>query len=244
MRVLVTAGNTLVPIDQVRCITNIFTGRTGTRLAIEGNRRGHEVVLLTSHPQLVGEQITRRVPWRVLPFQTFDDLHQLLAEQIPNGLFDAVIHCAAVADYKMEGIYTPQVGTQFDRTHGRWLGDNPALDEVSADKVKSSHQEVWFRLTPTPKLVDLFRKEWNYRGVLVKFKLEVGISEAELLWIAENSRQHSQADLMVANTLEGMNQLAYLGPLEGQYKKLNRSDLPRELWNAVEARVSQPFPKV
>ena len=30
MNLLVTAGNTLVPVDRVRCITNIFTGRTGT----------------------------------------------------------------------------------------------------------------------------------------------------------------------------------------------------------------------
>ena len=27
MKLLVTAGNTVVPLDQVRCITNIFTGR-------------------------------------------------------------------------------------------------------------------------------------------------------------------------------------------------------------------------
>lgn len=33
MRVLVTAGATQVPIDRVRAITNVFTGRTGTQVA-------------------------------------------------------------------------------------------------------------------------------------------------------------------------------------------------------------------
>ena len=32
MKILVTAGNTQTPIDQVRCITNVFSGRTGARL--------------------------------------------------------------------------------------------------------------------------------------------------------------------------------------------------------------------
>ncbi|MFO0803298.1 MAG: phosphopantothenoylcysteine decarboxylase [Gemmataceae bacterium] len=31
MKVLVTAGNTQSPLDRVRCITNIFSGRTGLR---------------------------------------------------------------------------------------------------------------------------------------------------------------------------------------------------------------------
>ena len=39
MNLLVTAGNTQVAIDRVRCITNIFTGRTGTAIALEAYRR-------------------------------------------------------------------------------------------------------------------------------------------------------------------------------------------------------------
>ena len=53
MNVLVTAGNTQTPIDRVRCITNVFTGRTGAQVALEAHRRGHAVTLLTSHPEVV-----------------------------------------------------------------------------------------------------------------------------------------------------------------------------------------------
>jgi phosphopantothenate---cysteine ligase (CTP) len=47
MNLLVTAGNTQTPIDRVRCITNIFTGRTGAQVALEAHRRGHAVTHLT-----------------------------------------------------------------------------------------------------------------------------------------------------------------------------------------------------
>ena len=50
MKILVTAGNTQTPIDRVRCITNIFSGKTGAQIALEAHRHGHSVVLLTSHP--------------------------------------------------------------------------------------------------------------------------------------------------------------------------------------------------
>ena len=55
---------------------------------------------------------------------------------------------------------------------------------------------------PTEKIVDLFRGEWGHRGLLFKFKLEVGISREALLQVGESSRLASGADYLVANTLE------------------------------------------
>jgi phosphopantothenate-cysteine ligase/phosphopantothenoylcysteine decarboxylase/phosphopantothenate--cysteine ligase len=73
MKILVTAGNTQAPIDQVRCITNIFTGRTGTRIALEARERGHDVCLLTSHPEVVkelaGGSLMETDRWRVQPYR-------------------------------------------------------------------------------------------------------------------------------------------------------------------------------
>ena len=50
MNLLITAGNTQARIDRVRCLTNIFTGRTGAAIAAEAAARGHTVTLATSHP--------------------------------------------------------------------------------------------------------------------------------------------------------------------------------------------------
>ena len=116
MRLLVTTGNTQVPIDRARCITNVFTGRTGTRIALEARERGHQVTLLTSHPELVAALTKSAEPkdhWVPRAYRTFDDLEKEMEETIRQSEPDAVIHCAAVSDYRAEGIYAPAPGTQF-----------------------------------------------------------------------------------------------------------------------------------
>jgi phosphopantothenoylcysteine synthetase/decarboxylase len=234
MNVLVTAGNTQVLIDRVRCLTNIFTGRTGARVALEAQRRGHTVTLLTSHPETVNPGPAER--FTVRPYRTFEDLHDLMVSVISSGGLDAVIHSAAVSDFLGGGIYAPAVGTEFHPESGKWTAQTgaPALADASALKVKSHHPELWLRLVRAPKLVDLVRSTWGFRGVLVKFKLEVGIGETELLDIAEPSRAHSHADLMVANTLEGAAEWAYLGLIGGRYERVARADLERRLLDEVE----------
>lgn len=213
MRFLVTAGNTLTPIDRVRGITNIFTGRTGARIASAAHAAGHDVTLLTSQPA--------DVPWRVESYRTYDDLAGLLHRHVAGGRFDVIIHVAAVSDYQSAGVY-------------RWPAGTAKPEPIDASgKVKSTEPEVWLRLTPTLKLVDQFRSAWGFAGVLVKFKLEVGVSDDRLLEIAEASRRHSDADLMVANTLEGMATTAFLGPIDGAYQRVARDELPGRLLGAI-----------
>jgi phosphopantothenoylcysteine synthetase/decarboxylase len=248
MRILVTAGNTLIPIDRVRCITNIFTGRTGTRIALQAYQRGHAVTLLTAHPELVTANAARSGfsalsqkelegsnRWRVRAYRTFDDLEAGMQGNIRGEGLDVVIHCAAVSDYRPAGIYAPAQDTRFQEKEGRWLSTGqPALVDKSAGKVKSDEPELWLRLVRTPKLVDRIRSDWQFAGILVKFKLEVDVAEKRLLEIAELSRRQSGADLMVANALETASTLAYLGPIAGNYQRIDRNQLPERLLEVVE----------
>ena len=243
MNVLVTAGNTQAPIDKVRCVTNIFTGRTGAAIALEAHRRGHGVTLVTSHPDAVDKLHARLFGapplierWSVRRYRTFDELRQKLADLVPGAVFDAVVHSAAVSDYLCTGVYAPAEGTRFHAADNTWLGgDPPAVVDRAAAKVSSDEPELWLRLAKAPKLVDFVRKDWGFRGVLVKFKLEVGVDDAALLDTAERSRRHSGADLMVANTLEGSAMHAFLGPFADGYHRVGRADLPARLVDAVEA---------
>lgn len=225
MNVLVTAGNTQAPLDRVRCVTNVFSGRTGAGVAARAFDRGHRVTLLTSHPEVLGSipaARPRQEPdWRVVPYRTFDDLAALMAEHVAGGGYDAVIHAAAVSDYLVAGVFT-RAGADFA--------------DAAAGKVKSTHAELWVKLTPAPKLVDRVRGEWQFGGVLVKFKLEVGPTEAGLRDIAERSRVHSGADLMCANTLDGMHEWALVGA--GEYERVPRAALADRLLDAVEAAFS------
>lgn len=241
MRLLVTAGNTQTPIDDVRCITNIFTGRTGTRLALDAHHRGHEVTLLTSHPEVVmdlaGTQTLGTSRWQVLAYRTFADLSLLMEQHIQTApgqpSFHVIIHVAAVSDYQVTHILAPKEPPLT--TPGAGLLDR--FMDVRAGKVKSQYPELWLRLVRTPKLVDKIRSEWGFRGLLVKFKLEVGLTESVLAEVAEASRLQSQADLMVANTLEGKNAWALIGPsTDGSYARVNRDRLSSRLLDILEQR--------
>ena len=240
MRVLVTAGNTQVPIDRVRCLTNMFSGRTGAAIALAAYQRGHDVTLLTSRPEAVAELIPPGPErWRLVDYTTFADLERFLGDEVQRGGYDVIIHSAAVSDYLAAGIYAPAPGTQFNDMTGGWSGTAPALVDRAAAKVKSDEPELWLRLRRAPKLVDKIRRDWGFGGVLVKFKLEVGASDDQLLTIAERSRRHSDADLMVANTLEGAQAWAYLGPRDGSYERLSRRELPERLLEAIAVRIEE-----
>jgi phosphopantothenoylcysteine synthetase/decarboxylase len=237
MHLLVTAGNTQAPIDRVRCITNVFSGRTGAAIALRAWERGHTVTIVTSHPEAVDDLRSGGAPFqrlRSIRFRTFDDLHGLMAQLVPTLQFDGVVHCAAVSDYLVGGVYGAADGTDFDNTQRRWSVQTTAIP--NAGKLKSDAPELWLRLVRAPKLIDSVRSEWGFNGVLVKFKLEVDVTETELLDVAERSRRQSGADLMVANTLEGMAQWAYLGPFAEGYERVPRQELADRLLDAIEAR--------
>jgi len=235
MQVLVTAGNTQTPIDRVRCVTNIFTGRTGARLALEAYDRGHAVTLLTSHPNVIGELRPSFTPdvsrWKIRTYRTFDDLHAAMAVTIPGGVFDAIIHSAAVSDYALTGVFAP--------TEDGKLGELP---RVAAGKVSSSHPEIWLRMVPTPKLIDLIRKPWGFNGTLVKFKLEVGVTDEELAAIARKSRHQSAADFLVANTLDAYETRAIICDREDAIQPVERSALPELLWQRIDRKAQQSNP--
>lgn len=225
MRILITAGNTQTPIDRVRCLTNIFTGRTGARIAVEAHRRGHAVALLTSHPETVAE-----VPGiAVSPYRTFDDLHGLMAEFVRAGKFDAIIHSAAVSDYALAGVFPGPLPLSTLQTEG-----------VVSGKISGRHPELWMKFTPTPKLVDFVRGLWHFPGILVKFKLEVGVSDDELLAIARKSRAQSDADFLVANTLERYETDAWLIDRADFAVRIARIELPAILLDRIERIFSVP----
>jgi phosphopantothenate---cysteine ligase (CTP) len=238
MNVLVTAGNTQAPLDRVRCITNIFSGRTGTAIARTAWERGHNVTLLTSNPDLLKEMTFDAANRRfaVIQYQTFDDLAGAMPQQIKTGIYDVVIHSAAVSDYLTGGVYAAEPGTFFAPRSREWGAvDGPArLTEQKAGKIKSAEPELWIRLVKAPKLIDRVRKQWNFNGLLVKFKLEVGLADAELLQVAEESRKQSAADLMVANTLDSAKHLAFVGPIAGRYERVPRRELAERLILVLE----------
>jgi phosphopantothenoylcysteine synthetase/decarboxylase len=229
-RFLVTAGNTREKIDRVRDWGNIFTGNTGLGIAraladvgdvdLLTSNRAH-LAELTGNPRITGS-----------PFTSHADLRGTLAALLARQAYDAIFMTAAVADYRPVGTY--QVVERQPQSDGteRWI-----VRDAQAGKVKSSHEAIAVLGERTEKIVDLFRTEWNHRGLLVKFKLEVGIAKDELIRIGQASRVASGADYLVANTLEmveGTGAGAFLLG-DGSEEWVRRDDLPARLVRLVSS---------
>ncbi|MCC6580525.1 MAG: hypothetical protein IT440_08790 [Phycisphaeraceae bacterium] len=199
-RFLVTAGSTREKIDDVRDWGNIFTGNTGYDIARELAAFG-EVDLLTSnagHLQQIQVGLGLRHAVSATRFSSHAELRDELAALMATRTYDAVFMSAAVSDYSPARAY--QV---VSRLPGAEAGvETWTVRDAQRGKVRSSFDEIAILGRRTEKLVDLFRTEWKYRGLLFKFKLEVGVSREELIHIGRASRDASGADYLVANSLD------------------------------------------
>lgn len=217
MRVLVTAGSTIVPIDQVRVISNIFGGKTGTAIAEYFFSQGDEVTLITSNPSLVKFSSSKL---KIIPFRTYDDLISKMEKEIKDGGFDVVIHSAAVSDYYVADVYIKN--------------EDGTLSLVDKNnKISSTHDSLFLEMKPTLKIVDLIRSPWGFTGKLIKFKLEVGITDEELIAVAKKSRKTSNADFIVANCLEWSSRYAYIINRKGNYIRVSRRAIAVKLRRAL-----------
>lgn len=94
MQILITAGSTWTRIDQVRILTNRFSGKTGLYLANKLAEKGHQLTLIIN-PHSVGKIDNLKT----FSFYYFDEFKNRLETILKNNKFDAIIHMAAVSDY-------------------------------------------------------------------------------------------------------------------------------------------------
>lgn len=195
-RILITAGPTWVPIDRVRVISNIATGETGILLAKEAAKKGAKVTLVLGP---VGEvKIKTGKLIKVIRFRFFDELKKIIIRELKSHDYDAVIHSAAVSDYRPK--------------------------RLLAHKVASGIKNLKINLVPTQKLIDLIRR-LDRDLFLVGFKFEPDTSKARLFREARRLINRSTCGLVVANTIKGGRYSAYLvrsnkvqGPLNTKEK--------------------------
>ncbi len=98
-RVLMTAGPTREPLDDVRVLTNPSSGRMGVELAREAQRRGADVTLV------YGPGTAAPPPVNVVPVMTAREMADAVREELENGPYDAFLGVAAVADYTPAQVY-------------------------------------------------------------------------------------------------------------------------------------------
>jgi phosphopantothenate---cysteine ligase (CTP) len=239
MNLLITAGTTRSPIDRIRGVTTIFTGRTGSKIATTAWNRGHTVTLVTSNPRELpdippaSELSERRL--NTILYTTHDDLTTILQREIKSKAHAVIIHTAASSDYTIAGTFAPDTGTFFNPRNRTW-GSNtqPLMIEQSTEQIQGIEPELWVRMVRAPRLVDRFRNPWGFGGLIVRFTVEPTMTDAELRGTADFARKQSGASLIVATTIDSVKHWAIMGPVDGKYERVSRREVPERLVEQIE----------
>lgn len=97
-RVIVTCGPSYEPIDEVRRITNFSSGELGVRLANRLTNASLEVICLRGEMSAFHDECRAA---QIVPFSTNDDLLAKLGRVAEAGGVSAVLHAAALGDFKV-----------------------------------------------------------------------------------------------------------------------------------------------
>ncbi len=102
IRIIVTAGPTIEPIDPVRFISNKSTGYMGYKIAEEALKRKHKVTLISGPVNLLPPKTGK-----FIPINTADDLLKALKKHIRRA--DCLIMCAAVSDFRPKKFFNKKI---------------------------------------------------------------------------------------------------------------------------------------
>jgi len=215
--VLVTAGPTWEPLDEVRHLANRSSGRLGVELALASSAAGCATTLL------LGPGVTappsERFSGRVERFTSAASLGEALERRCPGC--DVLLMAAAVADYRPAALEMED-------------GSRRPLPLPAGEKLPRLAQPLQLVLAPTP---DLLAKEAARKRA---DQLFVGFALApveQLEAIAQAKLRRKGVECVVANPLETMDSprisatLYATGPaasLDG----LAVSDMPKEAFAA------------
>jgi phosphopantothenoylcysteine decarboxylase/phosphopantothenate--cysteine ligase len=145
MKVLVTSGATREPIDSVRYISNLSSGRTGAAICEALAARGSRVTQLHGVDSARAAGIARHEV-----FTDHASLDEMLARLLTDARYDAVIHAAAVGDFTVAG---PAAGTKLPSGGELVLRLRPTTKIIDRIRGYAGGQEltlVGFKLTHDP----------------------------------------------------------------------------------------------
>ncbi|MBX3016507.1 MAG: bifunctional phosphopantothenoylcysteine decarboxylase/phosphopantothenate--cysteine ligase CoaBC [Bdellovibrionaceae bacterium] len=180
-RVLITAGGTIEPIDDVRHIANESTGQTGVDIANALAEMGAEVTLLAAkHAPRSAANLRRR------EFRTYQDLADALKSELSERDYTHIIHAAAVSDYSVAKV----VQGSF---------------EVGGGKIPSG-SPLTLELRPNPKIITQL-KPWsrNKTAKIVGFKLTSQLSDEEARQKVKTLFDQCPCEFVVQNDQRGLN---------------------------------------
>ena len=126
-RILITAGPTEEPLDPVRFITNLSSGKMGYALARVARRHGAQVTLITGPTNLSLPSVDN-----IINVRTAQEMHKAVMDNYKKA--SVIIKAAAVADYRPKVIAKDKI-KKDDKPRLIELARNPdIIAEVGKDK--------------------------------------------------------------------------------------------------------------
>ena len=168
MRLLITAGPTREPIDEVRYITNRSSGKLGVAVARAAAERGHEVTLLlgpVNEPvsQPGGQQDGKNERLRVYRFESSAELWQLMEAHWADH--DALVMAAAVCDYRPATVHEGKQESDKGQPMMLTLLPTPDLVAQAAAMKRAKQRVVAFALEEPAKLRERALEKLKRKGV-------------------------------------------------------------------------------
>lgn len=225
MDVLVTAGGTSEPIDNVRSITNHSSGGLGKAIAESFLAAGHTVTYVTTKHAL---RPTQQLDLSIKEIETTVELATTLEQLFAEKQFDAIVHAMAVSDFTTE---TAQTEEQFIDSFAQQLSEQTlpktkealativqnTLNQIAdipqtATKISSDTDRLLIFLKKNPKVIQMIRDK-QPQTVLVGFKLLVDVSQEELVHVAQAALVKNRCDFVLANDLMNVHETEHAGLL-------------------------------
>ncbi|HTO03979.1 MAG TPA: phosphopantothenoylcysteine decarboxylase [Opitutus sp.] len=141
MNLLITAGATREPIDDVRFLSNVSTGRTGAALAGYFREAGHAVTLLHGEGA-----VTPPTDLFCEAFSSAEDLKSRLQRHLSTGKYDAVIMTAAIADFRPAQSVAGKISSEQSELTLRLVRNEKILPQLKKFSPRSL-TVVGFKLT-------------------------------------------------------------------------------------------------
>ena len=138
--VLITAGPTVEKIDPVRYISNFSSGKMGFALAEECASRG-------AHVTLVAGPVSLKTPdgdIERIDVTSAIEMHDAVMKALPQS--DAVILCAAVADYRVENVADSKIKREKTQNPVIQLTPNPDIARAVGQSKRDDQVSVGFAL--------------------------------------------------------------------------------------------------
>ena len=200
MNVLVTAGGTVAPIDDVRQIANVSTGRLGASIAEAALERGAAVWYLHTPAALRPFERLARFNLDAEQDSEFARLRILQSRwhAVRDHLHPVPLRLGTMPEYAATFARLVQA-QRFDVVFLAMAASDFASDPTPG-KIASTADELVIRCRRLPKLIASVR-DLAPSTYLVGFKLAADAPLADLLAEAERANHANRADLTVANDL-------------------------------------------